>query len=413
MGVWDFFKNLFQQKTDNSGSQRSLAMASFTSHDRWNLEIEECPVRNVALAHQLIEMREVCYEVNGCLEMILQDSFSNLEGDDQHSWRISEWMDLEKTVPIHPEVKAIADEILVRKESPDTYLIGGDKLEKALENVLIFGDCFIEMGISKIEGEYRISKLLYLPTWELFRIEDDQGFVQRFEQRKYIGQDEGAITFEVPKIIHLRHRRKTLYGRSAFKASVPYWENLKESVYNLRIAARVLAMNPNLHRYSEKMTKEQRLDYRNTIENRKKKEEILTDIYLPFGMDIAKISNINASLKPLVETALEWRSRMIIPGVPTYNFPNFPSQKARDISGEPSRRYSRMISSYRDILTKCIKQVIDTEIVLIKGYEWYKQNAQGQYRVEWNNLMFDQTSVRPDEELSGVNDRGNEGEEDN
>lgn len=412
MGVWDNIKKIFfTNKDETKGSQRSLALASYDLRKEWDLEIEELPIRSPAVARQLIEIKEACYEAKFCLRMAIEDTFAGFLGDDQDAWLVSDFIDKDMSVPINTETKDIIMNLIARKENYQDYVIGGNKLERALALALSYGDCFAEIGIEKVKGQYQVSKLLYLPTWEMFRKEDDQGRLEGFEQRKYITSVTPDIKFHPAQVIHFRYDQKVLYGQSIFLQSVPYWDKLKEAIHNLQIASRNLAMNPNLHVYAEGMTQNQMEQYRNTIEQRKRKQEIITDIYLYPEMDIRKITNVNPSLKPLADTILEWRARMIPAGFPTYNFPNFPSQKARDISGEPSRRYSRMRNSWCEMLTKGIRQVIDTEIILNKGYEWWQQN--GQYVIQWTDLLMEQTSTRNPDELEGINDRGNEGESDN
>lgn len=412
MGLWDNIKKIFITKKDTlTGSQRSLALTSYDLRKEWDLEIEELPIRSPNVARHLIEIKEACYESKFCLRMAIEDTFSGFKGDDQDAWGVSDFVDKKKTISINPETYKIIHDLIERKENYQDYVIGGNKLERALGNALAYGDCFAEIGIEKVNGEYQVSRLLFLPTWEIFRVEDDQGRLKQFEQRKYISSSTPEIIFNPTQLIHFRYDQKVLYGQSIFFQSVPYWDKLKEAVHNLQIAARNLAMNPNLHIYAEGMTENQQAAYRNTIEQRKRKQEIITDIYLFPEMDIKKITNVNPSLKPLSDTILEWRARMIPAGFPTYNFPNFPSQKARDISGEPSRRYARMRNSWCEMLTRGIRQVIDTEIILKKGYDWWTVN--GKYMVEWNNLDTDEeNSAEEDEENEGINDRGNDGNED-
>lgn len=63
MGIWDNIKKIFITKKDSlTGSQRSLAMASYDLRKEWDLEIEELPIRSPNVARQLIEIKEACYE---------------------------------------------------------------------------------------------------------------------------------------------------------------------------------------------------------------------------------------------------------------------------------------------------------------------------------------------------------------
>ncbi len=86
----------------------------------------------------------------------------------------------------------------------------------------------------------------------------------------------------------------------------------------------------------------------------------------------------------VVHNVLQCRYKLIIPGFPSYFFPGLESKGGtKELSRSPDRRYSRMRYGWCQLLTGAIKQVIDTELVLRKSYDWYFENAQNKYRILW------------------------------
>ena len=376
----------------------------------WGLEITEHPVRSPEVAIPLIEMGDICHEVRSCIDAAIQDVFTDDDGDVVNAFWISDYLDKEETQPIHPETKQIIDNLLKRKQD-DCFVIGGDRLEEELHELLLFGNCFLEIGVGEdSNGEYYVERLLKLPTWEMFRIESDQGVLQKFSQRKYLARnEESSIDFIPKKIIHTRYTKKGLYGESPFKPSIPYWENLKEAVLNLVIACRSAAIVPTVHRYPKSFSPKKQKEYREYVEQREKIEKIITNWFIEPEMEILKLTNTNPSLTPLLEDVNHWRSMMFLPGMPPYFFQGVKSQKARDISGGPDRRYSRLRQHWCSLLSSIIRRVIETEIILKKGQAWFDKH--GSYRIQWNKLVLEQTSTRNPDELTGINNRGNDAED--
>jgi hypothetical protein len=394
------FKRLFpNSQPSTQGSQRSLSLGLDGSiRRRYDLEILENPIREPAKARDLIEMMQWCYEARHCLSIACGDAFASSDGDDQ-GWTVADTLDDNET-KIHPDTYAIAIDLINRRESHEDSVIGGDKLQKALRWALGYGDCFLELGIEK-EGvgrnDYGISKTLYLPTWELFRKENDQGYLEGFEQRRHLSSKDPEYFFYPPQICHFRYEESFLYGTSIFDQSRESWEKLKEATENLANAARDVGINPNLHVMPPGATAASKEEYRQKHEQLKLQGTI-TDFYLYSEQEIKKLSGVNPNLQPLIDNLLEWRYRIIPPGFPVYFFPGLVTTGAREISAEPAKRYSRMRNSWCALLTKGIKQAIDTEIVLKKGWDWFIEN--GRYRIIWAKWTVGSTGMESEDDES-------------
>ncbi len=370
------------------GSQRSLATSAIGSiRRRYDLEILENPIRDAGYARELIEMVEYCYEVRHTLSVAADDTFASSDGDDQ-GFTIADTLDDNETL-VNPEIYAIALDLIERQESHEKKVIGGDTLKKAIRWALAYGDCFLEVSIEK-EGigrnDYGVARSLYLPTWEMFRTEDDQGYLEGFEQRRRLSQSDPDYTFFPFQIVHFRHEPRFLYGDSLFKQSIDSWGNLKEATANLADAARDLGINPNLHIMPEGASVAYVQDYKQHHEQESLRG-MVSNYYLYSGQDVRKLANINANLTPLIESLLQWRYRMIPAGFPVWMFPGLQTVGAREISQEPSKLYSRKRHTNCQLLTKGIKQLIDTEIILKKGYAWWRENSK--YRIIWSKWSLD------------------------
>lgn len=376
------------------GSQRPLAMYGTASiRRRYDLEIEENPIRDPAKAREYIEVLQYCYEARHTLSIAADDCYASSDGDDR-GFSLSDTLN-DNTTPINPRVKEIAEDLISRKQDHENYVIGSDRFKKALRWALGYGDCFVEMAIEREgisaspEKDYGISRTLYLPTWEMFRKENDQGYLEQFEQRKYLSHSDPDYTFNPAKIIHFRHEPKFLYGESIFAQSLRHWGKLKEAGENLADAARDLGINPNVHEFGENMTEAQVQLYKRDIEQ-KRLTGIITDYYLMPGMKLTKMANQNPTLTPLIENLLQWRYHMIPPGFPTFFYPGLMSEAGtKDLSKEPAKRYARMRYGWCQLVTKGIKQAIDTEIILREGYDWWRTNALNKYRIIWPAWIID------------------------
>jgi hypothetical protein len=305
-------------------------------------------------------------------------------------WQIGEFIDRNKTETINPETKAILNDLVNRKESIDQWVIGGDKLEKAQKQFLGYGDSFLEIGVEKDGSTYGVSNLLYLPTWEIFRRESDQGILEGFDQRRFMSSRGADAQFDACQIVHLRHDRQFLYGQSVFAQSLQAWGNLKAATLALAQAATALGVNPTLHILPPEFDEQDRQIYIQSYQNRQL-DGIITDLFLFNNTELKKLQSDFPNLGSLIDTCNYWKYQIIPAGFPVWFFPGLDNTGARDIAGEPARKYGRMRQSWCSILSKAIKQVCDTELVLRKGYDWYLEN--GRYRIEWPIWDIQQTGL--------------------
>jgi len=371
------------------GSQRPLSQIYASVLRAYDTEIPESSVRDPNKGKELIELVNWCYEARHCLAAAIDDTFASADGDDM-GWQIGEFIDRNKTETINPETKAILNDLVNRKESIDQWVIGGDKLEKAQKQFLGYGDSFLEIGVEKDGSTYGVSNLLYLPTWEIFRRESDQGILEGFDQRRFMSSRGADAQFDACQIVHLRHDRQFLYGQSVFAQSLQAWGNLKAATLALAQAATALGVNPTLHILPPEFDEQDRQIYIQSYQNRQL-DGIITDLFLFNNTELKKLQSDFPNLGSLIDTCNYWKYQIIPAGFPVWFFPGLDNTGARDIAGEPARKYGRMRQSWCSILSKAIKQVCDTELVLRKGYDWYLEN--GRYRIEWPIWDIQQTGL--------------------
>lgn len=365
--LWNLITGIVRPP-DYDGSQRSRVrqFGSLTSRskDEYDLEISEYPVRDALRAREIIEMKEYCPEVATAIDWLRGDCPSSNDGDDR-GVAIPDRDRYDN--PVDAQVLQVARDHLERVWNPSN-------LEMALERLIGDGDFFAELSM-QLRGERQVNGLMFLPTWEMFRVEP-QGVLQGFEQRRYL-VDSDPIRFAPLKVVHGRYRRKNLYGRSLFLESLDDWVRLKEATEDLSQAARQIGINPTLHKMPEgtdKPTKDAYADEHDMA----LADGVITHYYLMPGVELEKLSTGNPDLKALVETIMQWRSRIVMKsGVPPYLL-GLPAQGARDIAGQPALAYSRRVNDIRMKLSESIRQTINTELAL-------KQIPQTlwNYRITW------------------------------
>jgi hypothetical protein len=390
--IWLSLAN--SNQTPIPGQQRPLALDQLGGDDfsaigrRYDLEISEFPVRDhLNKAKKIIEMVEYCPEIATAIDIITGDCFSSDDGDDQ-GFDIGETLNDDIT-PIDPEVKRILKRLI-------DEVIGGVNLELAVERMIAYGDAFASLGVNF--KQKKIEKILFLPTWEMFRVELNNGRLERFEQRRYLS-DANGIEFHPIICIHWRFRRNKLYGRSLFLECISDWENLKQSTEDLAFASRSIGVNPNLHIMPDCVDEDYRKDYKRAYED-KKRSGLVTDFYLMYGADIKKLSQINPDLKVMGDSVLMWRSRIAMRSrVPVWLL-GLPNIGAREISGQPALAYARFINKLRMNLVEGIKHICNLELALngIPKERW-------QYRI-----IFPKIAVNPYGLSLNLNDESNSDE---
>jgi hypothetical protein len=384
-----------QSQKKISGTQRPLSVLGYEPLDasrRYDLEILDNIVRhdNMGATRETLEAYYYCYEVRHTLNLAANSAFVSTDGDDQ-GWTVARDYNFGTAgVPdyqdIDEEVYRIAMDLKHRESWPGEYVIGGDKLGLALKQALGLGDSFIEFGVEK-EGigrnDWAITRAMFLPPFEMFRLEDDHGYLVGFEQRAHLN-DEDAIRFPQWKVAHLRYDQDRLYGQSAWKSSIATgtWAKLKESTNNLATALRDLGINPNVHQFSENMNQAHREVYIKAHESAKLNGLAPRDLYPLPGMEISKLSSQNPNLSTLIDGMLEWRYKMMLPGMPFYFFAGVMNGSARELSAQPALQHCRLRSEWCGMLTKIVTQAINTEIRLKKGEQFWREKGRF-FRIVW------------------------------
>ena len=248
------------------------------------------------------------------------------------------------------------------------------------ERLLAYGDSFASLGINS--KAMRIERILYLPTWEMFRLETKQGELLGFEQRALI-RDSDPIQFHPISVIHWRYRRDTLYGRALFLECLRDWCRIEQILDDIAEAAHSIGVNPNIHILPCDYDEEQAEEYKVMYE-KAKNQKILTDLYMYNGGDIKKLATINPDITALLKAAEFFMARFVRRSrIPPWML-GFPGIGAREISGGPERAYARLINDFRQSLSTGFKQIFNLELAL-QGYPREKW----QYRIIWPRFYVD------------------------
>jgi hypothetical protein len=346
----------------------------------YDLEIHEQPIRDQdGKAKELIELHEWCPEVKFSIRTLVQDCLSSADGDDQ-GIIINE--EIREGVEVDAEVFSIGMDLIDR-------LFHYGELSVILRRMLSWGDCFIELGIDI--DQMAVTRLQPLPTWEMFRVETTKG-LERFEQRRS-WSEEDSIQFIPAKIAHFRYSQNNLYGESLFAASLEDWSRLREATEDLALASREIGVNPTVHEMPAAQSADR--SYLNAYRDNHQAqlaEGAIAHYYLMPGERISKVGQTNPDLKPLIESVLMWRSRIVMAsGVPTYLFAGIPNIGAKDIAGQPALAYARWINGARAQVTEGIKQIIDTELAL-KGIP----RDRWKYTIGWPKISVSQFDDKND-----------------
>jgi hypothetical protein len=318
-------------------------------------EYQEFPIRDPHLARELIELRNHP-EASTAIAYLAADCFSSEVGDDQ-GFKIGDL--LADGSPVDPVTQAIGNALIDR-------IFRGPALNLMVEEQLIYGDCFRSILLN--DQMDRITRIKILPTWEMFRIEDEDGVVQRFEQRRTAGADQAEKTIHPMICVHWRFRQKTKYGRSLFLASLENgdFDRLDRATMALDQAAISLGFNPNVHELPDGWTGDQCDAYRLDHENEKLKPgRLITDYYMQHTGKLTKVSNGNGSaLKDLIDNVQMLRSRIAMAAqIPSWMM-GLPASGATDIGGQPAMAYARTVNNIRSTFAEGVRQVIDLELII-------------------------------------------------
>jgi hypothetical protein len=385
---------LFNTPTGQTSPTIGQTVATYESpfNRRWDQEYVEIPIRDVHRARNLIGLRQLP-EVSAALDTLIGDVFSSEDGDDMG---VTIAPTLADGTPIDPKIYELGLACIDR-------LIRGTDLWSVVEEFLIYGDSFRSILIdSKLT---RIERLKQLPTWEIFRVEDLNGELLRFEQRNMIS---GPPQFEIHPMVcvHWRYRRYYKYGRSIFEEILPDAEALETGYYALDKAALAIGVNPNVHIMPSGWNDKQRDAYRMAYEREKQQGTIVTDFYTAFGGDIKKLGGTwNPDLNALLDNVLQRRARIAMRSrIPPWMI-GLPTQGPREIAGQPALAYARFIGTIRIVLAEGIRQIIDLELAL-NGFT----AEQMQYKIVFPKIYTNvqaQSASQPDDgetDLLGIED---------
>jgi hypothetical protein len=323
---------------------------------RYDEEYIEIPVRDTTRARQLIALRSQP-EVATAIDILVGDIFSSEDGDDL-GFSIAETLN-DNVTRTDPKLREIALACIDRT-------MRGTTLSTVVEEFLIYGDSFRSLIVAPDYSQ--ILRIKQLPTWEMFRVENENGDVLRFEQRRTL-QMEPEYEIHPVICVHWRYRRRYKYGRSLFDEAVDDNAALGQAYYALDKAAMAVGLNPNVHTMPAGWTDKQCDAYKRAYENeRDRAGRIMTDFFVLPGGDVKKLATTwNPDLSALINNVLQRRMRVAMRSrIPPWMI-GIPSAGAKDIAGQPALAYARFIGSLRMTLTEGLRQIIDFELAL-HGY---------------------------------------------
>lgn len=379
------------------GSQRPLLLSwgetGEEDFDRdWDREIEEIPVRNPRVARALIEMFDRCDLVGSAVSRIVRDVFSSQDGDDI-GFAIADTLNDNRT-PVDPEVKSVLDAFI-------SEVIGGKTLAPIVRKFLLFGDAFVEPIVHIDRAPGYIQRFTLLPTWDMFRIELNDGRFLGYEQRRFPA-DRSGVAFSPVEIVHWRFQRQHLYGRGLFYDSIEAWEKAKATCWDLSKATRNVGINPTVHELPEsEYSDARRRAYRQEVENRRRLEGTITDFYTKEGGKLYKLSSSDPDLSGLVTVIDKYRSWIIQRSqVPSYLLGSHEGGAQRDIATQPALAYARFIGDVRGVLAEGMRQLCNIELALhgIQEDRW-------QYRFVFPKIIVNPWDVNDETDSSTVEDQ--------
>lgn len=309
-------------------------------------------VRSPELAWPLHQIRNLCGEAATAVNLLCDDAISHVTGDSGIA--VADYVDEDARIKIDPETEQIVKRFLYEKLTPGT-------VRPWIDAYLSDGDCFVEIIYKDDLSE--VDRFLHLPTWEMFRVEGNDGYLYQFEQRRH-QMDEG-IVFHPGQMMHFRYQRHKLYGRSIFAEITSEWAGLEEAESNWRRACRELGINPMVHIMPPCTSKEDKERYRINHQTRLALGKgSINHYYLDDGAKLANASSSQPNLQFLHDQVKDKRMRFIQRArVPPWLL-GITSTGAKEIAGLPGECYSRHINSIRQTLTEGISFAIEMQLAL-------------------------------------------------
>jgi hypothetical protein len=307
-------------------------------------------VRDSARANQLHEMRELSSEVGTAINMLCDDALSHYTGDTGLS--IGEYVDADDKVSIDPATKEIVNRFIYQNAPTN-------EIRCWMDEYLSTGDCFIEIIFDR--ATTRIENFLVLPTWEMFRIEDNSGRLVGYQQRRHLS--DTSREFHPLQIIHCRYQRKKLYGRALFDELRADWSGLKSAEDDWARACREVGLNPLVHYMPPCADEDYRRKY---IAIHKARMQIgsINHYYLDNEAKIENASTLPPSLKELSDRVDKKRRKFFQRArIPPW-LAGFESSGAKEIAGLPGESFSRHINAIRQVLSDGLGYAIELELAL-------------------------------------------------
>lgn len=228
VGRW-ILKNLGDRLRNLTRGKREIPLEGVSTIGRfggrkyYTLPIDEVPVRDAETARELLEAVKWSRHARHCLSYAIRDVFGSSDGDDQ-GWTVAPT--IEGGDRIDTEIYDLIMDLKNRKFDGE-YVIGGDKMQRALRDALAYGDSFLTWSAAMTGGKWGLTRTMYLPTWQMYRCQDDTGLLTHYEQRCGWGDD--VIRFEPVQVVQISHERLGNYGQSIFLQSLGAWADIKDA----------------------------------------------------------------------------------------------------------------------------------------------------------------------------------------
>lgn len=367
-----------------AGKKRNPPSGEAIQYLHHDLEIPEYITRTEAYgatnASHLVEMVTYCQPIKKAARVILDAVMSSPDGSD---WGVSISPTVgpeDAQVPVDTLIQLIGDRVL--RET-----IGYETIRLMAKRAINYGDCFTEkifmFNPQAPLIKASLSGVLVLPTFQMFRLEDNQGRLQGFEQRLSLYQAGNEIKFSPVQICHLRYDPEYLYGTSFFDGSLKDWVNFKDACLAL-VTASKLAVNPikyTIPEHWEKLQKEQYIEQ----QQRAYKAGIIAQMFTTSDVEIERLGNGSVSSQGQIESVLYYRRALKDnTRLPSYLWNDEPvTSSARDVSGQPAMCMAVMVASIRQMISKSLREIIDTELILMGMIDPESRK----YELKWPKLL--------------------------
>lgn len=311
------------------------------------------PVRNPRKASGLIALR-TNPEASTAIRALIIEMFASENGDSQ-AIRIGDLlMDM---TPVDPEVQEIGNRVIERVfKVYDLWTIAQD--------MLYDGDAFTSMILKPdFSG---ILKLKRLPTWQMFRIEDDNSQLLFFEQRENTSEPEGAYRIAPAICVHWRVFPQEKYGQALFDAPVSEgdFKELRRAISALRQAAMNVGFNPRVHRlpseWDAKRCEAYRLD--NEVKTRDP-DAVVVDFYVQEPGTVTTVATGSGStMSDLTDAVQLLRNRIAMSAHLAPWVMGLAATGATDIGGQPAIYNARVVATLRSFFAEGVRQVVNMEL---------------------------------------------------